>query len=139
MKVSPWVLVTAFCSKNVYKHYIYYQGLLRNCIDDTQCTSACDVMPLMKSCLLPCQQDRCCCSPLIQYSPLEHTANNLAVLNKKWHSGTAVRDSLPKSNTVRQFKSQSHYDCLMTEPNSLFSDLKTTRSRQHRRNIFSCK
>lgn len=79
----------------------HYHGLMKNWIDDTQGASAHDVMPLMKPCLLPCQQDRCCCCPLIQYPPLEQTANNLAILNKKWHSGTAVFHSMPESNAVQ--------------------------------------
>lgn len=82
---------------------------MKNWNDDTQCASARDVMPLMKSCLLPCQQDRCCCGPLIQYFLLEQTANNLAVLNKKWHTGTAPCDSLPESNAVQTVLRANHF------------------------------
>lgn len=85
---------------------------------NSQGASALILMPLMKSCLLPCQQDRrCCCSPHIQHCSVKQTATNLVDLNKKWLSGAAsantnVGQPLQKPNTASVSKGRSQFSLL---------------------------
>lgn len=105
----------------------YQREGLRNQIDDTQGASAHDVMPLMKSCLLPCQQDRCRRSPLIQNYPIhwKRLPTTLPSLKSNAIQEQQCDTHCQKNRMLfRQFKSQSPYDCLMAEAAWLFSPLK---------------
>lgn len=86
---------------------------------NSQGASALILMPLMKSCSLPCQQDRrcCCCSPHIQHCSVKQTATNLVDLNKKWLSGAAsantnVGQPLRKPITASVSKGRSKFSLL---------------------------